>query len=159
MSLMRTCTLSVRIVAPSRVVSFSDLSAHEQAQCTDLVVSACDTRDCACWTSSALEPDHLVFQGLSQREGQVFDKIKHSLVIDALRAKQVPSQLIAVLVAWWSQREVSVRLHSVSSHRQIRLQRCVPQGALESLFVFVMTSDCALGQMLVGLLTRLLVPC
>ena len=75
---------------------------------------------------------------------QAFDKIKHSAVIDALRAKQVPSQLIAVLVAWWSQSEVSVRLQSVSSDRQICVQRGVPQGAPESLLVFVMTSDCAL---------------
>ena len=63
---------------------------------------------------------------------QAFGKIKHSAVIDALRVKQVPSQLIAVLVAWWSQSEVSVRLQSASSHRQIRVQRGVPQGAPES---------------------------
>ena len=78
---------------------------------------------------------------------QAFDKIKHSAVIGALREKQVPSQLIAVLVAWWSQSEMSVRLPSVSSHRQIRVQRGVPQGAPESLLVFVMTSDCALGRL------------
>ena len=33
---------------------------------------------------------------------QAFDKIKHSAVIEALFEKQVPLQLIAVLVAWWS---------------------------------------------------------
>ena len=63
---------------------------------------------------------------------QAFDKLKHSAVLDALLAKQVPTQLIAVLVAWWSQSEVSVRLQNVSSHRQIRVQRSVPQGAPES---------------------------
>ena len=78
---------------------------------------------------------------------QAFDKIKHSAVVDALREKQVPAQLIAVLVAWWSRSEVSVRLQSVSSHRQIRVQRGVPQGAPESPLVFVMTSDCALGRL------------
>ena len=98
---------------------------------------------------------------------QAFDKIKHSAVIGALREKQVPSQLIAVLVAWWSKSEMSVRLQSVSSHRQIRVQRGVPQGAPESPLVFVMTSDCALGrlqenghrQTLVGVLTHPLVLC
>ena len=50
-------------------------------------------------------------------------------MIDALLEKQVPMQLIAVLVAWWSQSEVSVRLQRVSSHRQIRVQRGVLQGA------------------------------
>ena len=78
---------------------------------------------------------------------QAFDKINHSAVIDVLRAKQVPSQLIAVLVASWSQSEVSVRFQSVSSHRQICMQRGVPQGAPESLLVFVMTSDCSLGRL------------
>ena len=52
---------------------------------------------------------------------QAFDKIKHSALIDALLGKQVPMQLIAVLVAWWSQSEVWVRLQSVSSHRKIRV--------------------------------------
>ena len=37
---------------------------------------------------------------------QALDKIKHSAVIDALREKQVPAQLIVVLVAWWSQSEI-----------------------------------------------------
>ena len=78
---------------------------------------------------------------------QAFGNVKHSAVTDALRAKQDPSQLIFVLVAWWSQSEVSVCLQSVSSHRQIRVQRGVPQGAPESPLVFVMTSDCALGRL------------
>ena len=78
---------------------------------------------------------------------QAFDTIKHSAVIDALFEKQVPLQLIAVLVAWWSQSEVSVRVQSVSSHRKIRVQRGVPQGAPESPLVFVMTTDCALGSL------------
>ena len=63
-------------------------------------------------------------------------------MIGALREKRVPSQLIAVLMAWWSQSEVSVRLQSVSSHRQIRVQR-----GQESPLVFVMTSDCAFGRL------------
>ena len=75
---------------------------------------------------------------------QAFDKIKHSAVIEALFEKQIPLQLIAVLVAWWSQSKVSVHLQSVSSNRKIRVQRGVPQGALESPLVFVMTTDCAL---------------
>ena len=61
---------------------------------------------------------------------QAFDKIKHSAVIEALFEKQVPLQLTPVLVAWWSQSEVSVRLQSVSSHRKIRVQRGVPQERL-----------------------------
>ena len=76
---------------------------------------------------------------------QASDKIKQSAVIDALLEKQVPTQLIAVLVACWSQSEVSVRRQSVSSHR---MQRGVPQGAPESPLVFVMTTDCALGSLL-----------
>ena len=98
---------------------------------------------------------------------QAFDKIKHSAVIEALLEKQVPLQLIAVLVAWWSQSEVSVRLQSVSSHRKIRVQRGVPQGAPDSPLVFVMTTDwhwevcnhVGPSQMQVGPLTRLLVGC
>ena len=78
---------------------------------------------------------------------QAFDKIKHSAVIEALLEKQVPLQLIAVLVAWWSQSELSVRLQSVSSHRKIRVQRGVPQGAPDSPLVFAMTTDCALGSL------------
>ena len=78
---------------------------------------------------------------------QAFDKIKHSAVIEALPEKQVPMQSIAVLVAWWSQSEVSVRLQSVPSHRKIRVQRGVTQGAPESPLVFVMTTDCALGNL------------
>ena len=98
---------------------------------------------------------------------QAFGKIKRSAAIEALFEKQVPLQLIAVLVAWWSQSEVSVRLQSVSSHRKIRVQRGVPQGAPESPLVFVMTTDCALevcsqfglSQMQAGPLIRLLVGC
>ena len=63
---------------------------------------------------------------------QAFAKIKHSAVIEALFEKQVPLQLIAVSVAWWSHSEVTVRLQSVSSHRKIRVQRGVPQRAPES---------------------------
>ena len=58
---------------------------------------------------------------------QAFDKITHSAVIEALFFKQVPLKLIALLVAWWSQSEVSVRLQSASSHRKIRVQRGVCQ--------------------------------
>ena len=76
---------------------------------------------------------------------QAFVKIKHSAVIEALFEKQVPLQLMVVLVEWWSQSEVSVRLQSVSSHRKIRVQRGVPQGSPESPLVFVITTDCALG--------------
>ena len=68
-------------------------------------------------------------------------------MIDALLEKQVPTQLIAVLAAWWSQSEVSVRLQSISSHRQMRVQRGVPQGAPESPLFFVMTSDYALNRL------------
>ena len=96
---------------------------------------------------------------------QAFDKIKHNAVIEALFEKQVPLQLIAMLVAW-SQSEVSVRLQRVSSHRKIRVQRGEPQGAPESPLVFLMTTDYALGRLQsrwaqsdAGLLTRLLVGC
>ena len=41
---------------------------------------------------------------------QASDNIKHSAVIDALLVKQVPMQLMAVLVAWRSQSGVSVSL-------------------------------------------------
>ena len=49
---------------------------------------------------------------------QAFDKIKHSAVIDVCARNK-------------SQSELSVRLQSVSSHRQIRVQCGVPQGAPE----------------------------
>ena len=76
-----------------------------------------------------------------------FDEIKHSAVIEALFEKQAPPQLTAPLAAWRSQSAVSLRFQSVSSHRKIRVQRGVPQGAPESPLVFVMTTDCALGNL------------
>ena len=73
---------------------------------------------------------------------QVFDKIKHSAVIEALFEKQIPFAVDRRVGC-----VVSVRLQSVSSPRKIRVQRGVPQGAPESPSVFVMTTDCALGSL------------
>ena len=77
---------------------------------------------------------------------QAFDKIKQIAVTGALRETHVPSQLIAVLVTWWSQSEVCATPECFFSPSDPCATWCASRCAGIPL-VFVMTSDCALGRL------------
>ena len=76
---------------------------------------------------------------------KVFDRISHDSIAEMLCRKNLCPQLVAVLCIWWCCSSLEVRLGHVTSDRCILVDREVPQGALESLLVFVMVADEILG--------------
>ena len=78
---------------------------------------------------------------------KAFDRVLHSSVFQALRLQSASLQCIAVVAAMLSQCEIAVRLGHVITD-PIKLHRGLPQGAPESLLLFIFVCELVLRPLL-----------